>query len=82
MLTTIDRAGRVVVPKAMRDALGLAEGGAVEIDVDDGRIVLSPAPINKRLTTGADGRPVIIADRPLTPLTTETVRATLEAIRR
>jgi len=82
MITTIDKAGRVVVPKSMREALGLEVGGSVEIDIDDGRIVMAPAPVAKRLTVGADGRPVIVADRPLPPLSEEMVRATLEAIRR
>lgn len=35
MITTIDKAGRVVVPKAMRDRLGLAPGTELEI-VEDG----------------------------------------------
>lgn len=33
MKTTIDKAGRVVVPKALRDAIGLVPG-EVEISVD------------------------------------------------
>lgn len=81
MITTMDRAGRVVVPKAMREAISLDAGGDVEIALDDGRIVISPAPVGKRLEM-RDGRPVVVADRPIPPLTDETVRATLEAIRR
>lgn len=81
MITTIDKAGRVVVPKAMREALDLIGGGDVDIALDDGRIVISPAPVSKRLEL-RDGRPVVVADRPIPPLTVEAVRATLEDIRR
>lgn len=81
MMTTIDKAGRVVVPKAMRAALGLVDGGAVEVDLDDGRIVISPAPVPKRIVT-RNGRPVVVADGRMPPLTTEMVREVLESIRR
>lgn len=81
MLRTIDKAGRVVVPKAMRDALGLASGGQVEVDIDDGRIVISPMSVPKHLEM-RNGRPVVVADGPVPPLTTEMVREVLESIRR
>jgi AbrB family looped-hinge helix DNA binding protein len=38
MKTKIDVAGRVVVPKALRDALGLRPGQVLEIRADDGKI--------------------------------------------
>ena len=34
MKTTIDKAGRVVIPKPLRDALGLAAGTEVDIVID------------------------------------------------
>jgi AbrB family looped-hinge helix DNA binding protein len=82
MITTMDRAGRVVVPKAVRDALGLPEGGEVEIDLDDlGRAVLTAAPVAKRIEM-RDGLPVVVPDDPLPPLSPGLVRATLEQTRR
>jgi len=33
MRTTIDRAGRLVIPRGMRAQVGLLEGGEVEVDV-------------------------------------------------
>lgn len=34
MHTTIDAAGRIVVPKALRDALGLTPGTALDVSTD------------------------------------------------
>lgn len=38
MQSTIDRAGRVVIPKAMREAAGLEPGSELEIEFRDGRL--------------------------------------------
>ena len=38
MRTTIDAAGRIVVPKALRDAMGLAAGRTIDMVFTDGRI--------------------------------------------
>ncbi|HEX8739005.1 MAG TPA: AbrB/MazE/SpoVT family DNA-binding domain-containing protein, partial [Casimicrobiaceae bacterium] len=38
MQTTIDRAGRIVVPKSLREALGLEAGQLLEIRAGDGRL--------------------------------------------
>jgi AbrB family looped-hinge helix DNA binding protein len=49
MRTTIDRAGRIVVPKALRQAIGLEPGAEIEMQASDGRIELGPAPLEVRL---------------------------------
>ena len=38
METTIDAAGRVVIPKAIRDRLGLKSGTPLRIEAIDGRV--------------------------------------------
>lgn len=83
MITTIDRGGRVVVPKAMRDALGLKPGNEVEItiDLDGGSIAIAPKAVRKRLEM-RDGLPVIVPEEPIPPLTDELIRQTLDAVRR
>jgi AbrB family looped-hinge helix DNA binding protein len=43
MRTAIDAAGRVVIPKALRDSLGLAAGQPLEIAERDGRLEIVPA---------------------------------------
>ena len=42
MKTTIDRAGRVVIPRGLRAQVGLVEGGEVDIVVHGSAILLEP----------------------------------------
>ncbi|MFW6090357.1 MAG: AbrB/MazE/SpoVT family DNA-binding domain-containing protein [Actinomycetota bacterium] len=51
MRSAIDSAGRVVIPKALRDALGLSAGQPLEISERDGRLEIVPAPTPMRLST-------------------------------
>lgn len=80
MLTTIDAAGRIVVPKPMRDALGITDRTELDVTVDDGRIVISPVPVAKRVEQTPDGA-VIVGDDVVPPLTADAVRVALESIR-
>jgi len=80
MKTTIDKAGRVVVPKKLRDILGLRAGEALEIRETDGRIELEPLPTTIRLEDRAEGL-VGVAEEELPPLSDDIVRATLERSR-
>jgi AbrB family looped-hinge helix DNA binding protein len=41
MRTTIDAAGRLVVPKPLRDELGFAPGMELELDAVDGRLEIA-----------------------------------------
>lgn len=49
MKTTIDRAGRLVVPKALREAARLEPGTTLDLRLVDGRIEIEPAPIQVSL---------------------------------
>jgi AbrB family looped-hinge helix DNA binding protein len=49
MRTTIDSAGRVVVPKAVRDAMGLTAGREIDVVFTDGRIEIELAPAEVRV---------------------------------
>jgi AbrB family looped-hinge helix DNA binding protein len=81
MRTTIDRAGRIVIPKTMRDEAGLTPGAEVDVELRDGRIEIEPAPVPMRIVY-KDGHPVIEADADMPPLTPDDVRQTLERTRR
>ena len=81
MRTAIDSAGRVVIPKAFRDALGLTAGQPVEITEQDGRLEIVPAATPMRLVDEGDGV-VAVADAEMPVLTAGMVRDTLERIRR
>jgi AbrB family looped-hinge helix DNA binding protein len=81
MKATIDRAGRVVIPKPVRDELGLRGGEQLDVVVRDGRIEIEPSSAGMRLAE-RDGRAVIEADREMPALTLEDVRAILERLRR
>jgi len=49
MKTTIDRAGRLVLPKPIREAAGISPGSELTIRVADGRIEIEPAPLEVKL---------------------------------
>jgi AbrB family looped-hinge helix DNA binding protein len=68
MKTTIDKAGRLVIPAAIRDRAGLAPGDTIEISLDEGvvrieRVAEGPrlVRVGRRLvarpTVGVDKRP-------------------------
>jgi AbrB family looped-hinge helix DNA binding protein len=81
MKATIDKAGRIVLPKELRDLLGLRGGEALEIREADGRIEIEPVPTTIRVEERPEGL-VGVAEEELPPLADDVVRATLERTRR
>ena len=83
MKTTIDRAGRVVIPKPMREELGLRGGEELEITAREGRIEIEPASPPMALVE-RDGflAAEIEGDDPPPTLTADDVREVLERLRR
>jgi AbrB family looped-hinge helix DNA binding protein len=59
MQTTIDRAGRIVIPKRIRDALGLWPETELEITVDGGGVRLEPVRRADRPVEERDGLPIL-----------------------
>lgn len=81
MRATIDGAGRIVVPKELRDALGLRPGQALEIRASDGRIEIEAVPTPMRLKKRGKSL-AAVPETELPPLTVDQVRDTLERTRR
>lgn len=70
-----------MIPKRIRERLGLRGNDQVEITERDGRIEIEPAPTGVELVREGS---VLVAqpERPLPPLTDEIVRETLDRTRR
>jgi AbrB family looped-hinge helix DNA binding protein len=79
MKTTIDAAGRLVVPKPLREELGFAPGMELELDAVDGRLEVA-VPSRVRVEQGPRGAR-FVADGDAA-LTAEQVRAVIERGRR
>ena len=78
MHVSIDKAGRVVIPKPVRDELGFSPDTPLEAEVVDGRLELSAPHEPAKIVEGPYG-PVVAATG--TPITDEEIRRTLEAVR-
>jgi AbrB family looped-hinge helix DNA binding protein len=81
MKTTIDRAGRIVIPKEVRRQAGWAPGSQLEVEWRDGKVEIEPAALPVRLERrGHFVVAVPLIDVP--PLAAEQVEATREQILR
>ena len=81
MRIAIDAAGRLVVPKALRDELGIGGPTELEAEARDGVIELAVADIPAQVEDRG-GVPVIAAGEPVAPLSTADVRAAIDRVRR
>ncbi len=81
MRVAIDGSGRIVVPKPMRERLGVTGPAELELVEGDGQLMLRPLPGEVRLVE-RDG--VLVAERrgELAPLDWEAVRDLVERQRR
>jgi AbrB family looped-hinge helix DNA binding protein len=81
MKTTIDSAGRIVIPRDIRVAAGLEPGTPVEIAIVEGVVSIEPAPAPVRIVKRGRLR-VAVADESSEVLTQGQVNATREMLRR
>ena len=81
MKSSIDSAGRIVIPKALRQALDLRPGQPLEIRAADGRLEIEAAATPLKLLKRGKGV-VAVPTTTLPKLTAEQVRETLERVRR
>ncbi len=80
MTITIDVAGRLVIPKSIREEAGLVPGEPLEITVHGGRIEIVPAPRQVRITD-RDGFRVAEPAEAYGTLDERTVRKTRDHLR-
>ncbi len=80
MQTTIDNAGRVVIPKAIRALAGLVPGSTLDVRVRDGIIEIEPAPTAVRLEKKGGFLVAVPTDKQ-PKLTREIVDRTIQSIR-
>jgi AbrB family looped-hinge helix DNA binding protein len=79
MKTTIDSAGRVVIPKKIRQQAGLEPGTVLDVRLHDGRVEIEPAPMPVRLVR--KGRFLVaVPEVEVDPLTIDEVEETRQAI--
>jgi AbrB family looped-hinge helix DNA binding protein len=81
MRVAIDGVGRIVIPKPMREELGIDGPTELELTQADGKLELT-VPYMKAHLEDRHGHTVIVADQPVPPLTTEMVREVLERVRK
>lgn len=77
----MDNAGRVVLPKPIREAVGLAGGQEVEVRLVGLVIEIQPVEPVVRMRARPGRLPVLEVEGEVEPVTDDDVRATLDAVR-
>lgn len=66
MKATIDSAGRLLLPKVLRDSLGIAPGSVVDVSPYNGGVHITPGGRTARLMEAPDGGLVAVSDQVIT----------------
>ncbi len=77
MKTTVDKAGRLVIPRLLRDRIGMADGGDVELELDGAAIRIEPVGGGALREDGG----LLLIPASGTALTTAAVRELIDADR-
>lgn len=80
MKTTIDAAGRLVIPKRVREEARLEPGMVLEVRCHEGRVEIEPAPVPIRLVRKGHLL-VAVAEAGGEPLTVEMVERIRQEVR-
>lgn len=70
MRIAIDSAGRLVIPKALREAAGIFPGTPLHVRVRDGRIEIEPAPLDVSIRMEG-GVAVAVAQAPVPTMSSQ-----------
>jgi AbrB family looped-hinge helix DNA binding protein len=79
MKSTIDAAGRVVIPKGVRQAAGLRPGTKLKIEYRDGRVEIEPVLPPIRFVR--KGKLLVATRRGVPPLTNDDVNRVIQEVR-
>lgn len=77
MKATVDKAGRLVIPRPLRDRIGLGGGGAVEIEIEGSDLRIRPV-VGDRLREEGD---LWVIPRTGVPIDDAAVRELIDADR-
>ena len=80
-IVTMDEAGRILVPKALRAELGVVAGEPLQARVRDGRLEVEPRDVEAELVE-SDGLLVIVPSEAVPVLSRDRVRDLIEDLRR
>ena len=80
-MTTIDKAGRLVVPKAIRDAAQLHPGTQVRFRLSGGCVQIEPAPLDVKLERRGSVTVAVPRGKTPPPLTASDVAAVIDEVR-
>jgi AbrB family looped-hinge helix DNA binding protein len=81
MKTTIDAAGRLVIPRDIRRLAGIEAGATLDVSWRDGHIEIEPATLPVRLVE--EGRLLVaLPEAGVPPLSSDAVNAALDSLRR
>jgi AbrB family looped-hinge helix DNA binding protein len=78
MATTIDRAGRVVIPKEIRELAGLTAGTPLEIRYVGGHVEIAPEPITFHIIR-RKGKPILQPDAETERISAADMQALIDA---
>jgi AbrB family looped-hinge helix DNA binding protein len=81
MRVAIDGVGRLVIPKSVREELGVNGPTDLELTATDGRLELTVADVPARVEE-REGFPVIVTEEPMEKMTVAEARAAVERVRR
>lgn len=81
MQVTVDRVGRIVIPKPLRDALGIGPDTELEVVADGAGLRLDPVVHGEREIDESDGLPLLGAV-PGTVVTDDDVRRLRDELQR
>jgi bifunctional DNA-binding transcriptional regulator/antitoxin component of YhaV-PrlF toxin-antitoxin module len=81
MRVPIDGVGRVVIPKTLREELGVNGPTDLELTAADGRLEMTVADVPAHVED-RDGFPVIVTDQAMEPMSVAEVRTAVERVRR